>query len=172
MNIGGPALVDANYGAENVNYIVGNKGHKAWNSAPVSVAHPYGKREAKLYSTERYTLDTALTYKIPVPSWAIADVTTLHAETYFDAPGKRVFNIVINGVTVENNLDVFVSAGGKNKGLSRTFPSIRPVNGFITISFTKVVENPFVNAIDVLAFRAAAYAIPGREDGICTGPSK
>ncbi len=171
MNIGGPALVGPNFGAENVNYIIGNKGLKASTSAAVTTTSQYDADKIGLFATERYTRGANLTYKIPVPNVGVYTITTYHAETYFSAAGKRVFSIVMNGIAKEKNLDVFLAARGKNKAISRSFSEISPVNGFITISFTKGVENPVVNAIDVLGYRAQTLAVPGREDGTCHGPS-
>ncbi len=169
MNAGGPALGITNFGAENVNYIVENKGRKARTSVPVSV--PRSSHVGDLFQTEKYTLDSTLTYKVPVPNTGAYTVSTYHAETYFSAAGKRSFNIVINGVTMRKNLDVFVAAGGKNKALLVNFFDISPVDGFITISFTKVIQNPFVNGIQIYGYGAGNIAIGGLEDGSCKSQS-
>lgn len=57
------------------------------------------------------------------------------------------------------------------KPLFKQYPGIKSVGGFITVSFTKVVENPFVNGIYITGPGAGTRAIGGLEDGSCNSDS-
>lgn len=164
MNVGGPALPNINWGADNTNYIVeANKGIKAIAPAPVPVKGSWGPA----YLTHRWTKAKSLTYKIPVPAGTYK-VALLHAESFVSGVGKRTFGISINGDVKAAAYDVFAQAG-LNRALFKQYPGIKSVGGFITISFTKVVENPFINGIYITGPGAGTIAIGGPEDGKCRG---
>ncbi len=110
-----------------------------------------------------------MTYKIPVPEGKYT-VFTFHTEQYFNAPGKRVFNIVINGNIVKSKLDVYAATGGRNQPLVLIFPNIASVGGAITVSFTKDTQNPFVHALRIRGPGADTIAIAGNERGHCRYP--
>ena len=70
------------------------------------------------------------------------------AEIYFGGAGQRVFNIVINGTTVQPNFDVVAAAGGPFIAIDKTYP-VNVTAGQITISLVSVVENPKISAIEI-----------------------
>jgi hypothetical protein len=53
-------------------------------------------------------------YRIEVPPGGYK-IKILFCETYWDAEGQRVFSVKVNGSVVQNKLDVWKAAGGKNK---------------------------------------------------------
>ncbi len=81
MNIGGTGLWSGDFGGENKDYIDGSPGVAVESEGIGAVPGGY-----------RYAYEQDLTYRIPVPHGTYT-VTTYHAEQYFNAPGKRVFNI-------------------------------------------------------------------------------
>lgn len=69
------------------------------------------------------------------------------AEIFFGAVGKRIFNVTAEGIPVVGNLDIYQQVGDNA-------PHIEIVNrevtdGFLTIDFTPVIENPKISAIAV-----------------------
>uniref|UniRef100_UPI0035E40173 malectin domain-containing carbohydrate-binding protein n=1 Tax=Thermogemmatispora sp. TaxID=1968838 RepID=UPI0035E40173 len=65
------------------------------------------------------------------------------------APGKRVFNVAINGQSVLSNFDVYATAGYKT-ALQRQFTATANSSGQILISFTQgSADNPFINGIEI-----------------------
>ena len=99
-----------------------------------------------LYQSERYG---NLRYQFSVPN-GTHTVTLKFAEIYFNSPtpGKRVFNVAINGITVLSNFDIIAQAGAAFKALDESF--LVPVSaGTITIQFTSVVNNAKISAIDI-----------------------
>lgn len=100
-----------------------------------------------LYQTERWS-STTLTYNFTVPN-AAYNVKLKFAEIYFLNAGQRVFNIQINGTTVETNFDPAAAAGGSNTAVDRIYP-VSVTNGQISISLVPVVSNPKISAIEIL----------------------
>jgi hypothetical protein len=55
---------------------------------------------------------------------AVYDVTIFNAETWFDGPDQRVFDISAEGTVVVQNLDLYKAAGGKYKAVNSTFSAL------------------------------------------------
>ena len=83
---------------------------------------------------------------------ADADVNLYFVETYYQASGKRQFNVAINGATALTNFDIFASAGSKNKAVFKTFKTKVDAAGKILLSFEKgAADMPSVAAIEVIS---------------------
>eukprot|EP00171_Calliarthron_tuberculosum_P011169 IDg11169t1 len=154
LNAGGPEIAAIPAVADNLDYIKSGRGAVYTTTSNIYV--PPGSKLASLYNSERYTRDSELVYRIPAPPRAVLTVQTMHAETYHTSAGMRRFGITINGAVRRTDLDVFAEANGPNKGIVLSFYNIRAVKGFVTISFTKSLENPQVNAIRLLGPGVAA----------------
>lgn len=74
------------------------------------------------------------------------------AELAEKAPGKRLFNVLINGKQVLTDFDVFKETGALRKALVKEFPGITPDDkSLITVAVTKGKTNsPEINGIEVL----------------------
>lgn len=118
------------------------------------------------YQTLRWTSSKSLAYKIPMPA-AVFQVVLLHADPFMNATGQRTFHISINGNVKETACDAFAQVG-QNKPLLKTYSGIQSKSGFITISFTNITGNLFVNGIYITGHGASTLAIGGPEDGNCT----
>jgi malectin (di-glucose binding ER protein) len=88
-----------------------------------------------------------LQYQFTVPSGTYA-VTLKYAEIYFTSTGQRTFNVVINGTTVQTNFDIVAAAGGPFTAKDLTFSVT--ATSTITIQFVPVVQNPKINAIQIV----------------------
>jgi len=100
-----------------------------------------------LYQTERFSSNGTLEYTTTVANGQYS-VVLKFAEIYFSGPGQRVFNIIINGVTVESNFDPFAAAGGNYTAVDKTYP-VNVTGGAIDIRFVSVLQNPKVSAIEI-----------------------
>ena len=91
-----------------------------------------------------------MTYTIPVLPGGTYLVRLHFAETTVDAPGKRQFNVEINGTKVLADLDGFQEAG-KNKAVIKQIDSILPdSDGNIQLHFYKgAAGQPMVSAIEI-----------------------
>jgi len=104
-----------------------------------------------LYRAERYSMDSF--------SWPVSNgkyVVKLHfAETYegITGPGERVFSFNVQGHEFKD-FDVWVKAGGPLKAYVETVP-VEVTNGAIKVTFTPNVQNPQINAIEILPQSAA-----------------
>jgi hypothetical protein len=101
-----------------------------------------------LYQSERWN-STTLQYRFTVPNGNYT-VRLKFAEIYYSAPGMRIFNIILNGQTVDTHFDPLAAAGGQLRAIDRTYP-VNVTNGQIAIDLLPVVSNPKISAIEITA---------------------
>ena len=83
------------------------------------------------------------------------------AETYagITGPGQRVFSFTVQGHEFKD-FDIWVKAGGPRRAYIETVP-VEVTNGEFRIVFTPQVENPAINAIEIVPqTKAGAGAAP------------
>jgi hypothetical protein len=103
-------------------------------------------KDPGLYLTEHYSMDS---FSCSVPNGKY--VAKLHfAETFegISGAGQRVFSFNVMGHEFKD-FDVFVKAGGSNRAYIETVP-VEVTNGKFTITFTSNIENPEINAIELI----------------------
>ena len=114
-------------------------------SAASTTAAITGTSDPTLYQTERYG---NFSYNVPLPNGNYS-VTLKFAEIYWNAAGKRIFNVSMQGTQVISNLDIF-SKVGKNAAYDLTIPAA-VTNGTLNITFTTVTDNAKVSAVEVMS---------------------
>eukprot|EP00475_Leptophrys_vorax_P009219 TRINITY_DN1608_c0_g1_i1.p1 TRINITY_DN1608_c0_g1~~TRINITY_DN1608_c0_g1_i1.p1 ORF type:complete len:383 (-),score=70.82 TRINITY_DN1608_c0_g1_i1:149-1297(-) len=88
-------------------------------------------------------------YSINTGSAGTYNVTLHFAETYFNASGLRKFNAYVQCTLITSSyIDIFSSAGGRGKFWNKTV-STYTSNGYISISFSKYINNPIISGISV-----------------------
>jgi hypothetical protein len=110
--------------------------------------------DPEIYRGERYG---AMTYAVPVPPGRYT-VILRFAETWFGpnhpgggGAGERVFDILCNGVLLEQNLDVYREAGGSDQGYRKIFRHIEPnAQGKIVLTFAPKKNYAELNALEIL----------------------
>ena len=142
VNAGGGALTDSsgNTWSADTGFL---GGYTFSTSASIS-----GTTTPGLYQTERFNAPT-LQYTFSVPN-ATYTVNLKFAEIYFTTSGNRIFNIAINGSTVDANFDPCAAAGGPNRAVDRSY-SINVTGGQIAITLTGIANNPKISAIEILS---------------------
>ncbi|MBV9848760.1 MAG: glycoside hydrolase family 2, partial [Armatimonadetes bacterium] len=115
---------------------------------PIDTSAP-NAAPAQVYQSERWG---ECTYAIPVTPGRVYTVRLHFAETTYDAPGARKFNVDINGRRALTDYDVFADAGGRDRAVVKDFPSVRPdADGRIVIAFAKgSADQPKINGIQIL----------------------
>jgi malectin (di-glucose binding ER protein) len=89
-------------------------------------------------------------YTIPYFIAGSTHTVRLHfAETFFKTTGSRTFNVSINGTRVLTNFDIVASAGTINKAVIEQFTENASPSGDFVITFTSVVGNSLVSAIEI-----------------------
>jgi hypothetical protein len=104
-----------------------------------------GTTDDPLYQSERYG---NFSYAIPVANGDYL-VTLKFAEIYWTQSGKRVFNVLLEGVKVISHLDL-VAKVGANTAYNVTLP-VSVKDGKLNIKFQSVVDYAKVSAILVQA---------------------
>ncbi|WP_406039687.1 malectin [Micromonospora sp. NBC_00898] len=107
---------------------------------------------AALYSDERWDPSTApdMQWDFPVPAGQQVQVRLYLANRYSgtNTPGKRFFDVSIDGLVRLNDFDPVVEAGGTDRGTMRAFTVTS--DGNVDVDFGRVVENPLVQAIELV----------------------
>lgn len=99
-----------------------------------------------IYRTEHYSMES---FSYPVPNGKYT--VKLHfCETFegITGPGERVFSFNVEGKQF-NDFDVWVKAGGALRAYVETVP-VEVKDGKLDITFTPKIENPQINAIEIL----------------------
>lgn len=110
-----------------------------------------GTSDPALYQDQRYDAvgGAELHYQFAVPNGTY--LVRLHfAENYvpnFHA-GARVFDVDVEGVRRYSGLDIYAQVGGHAALVLETNATV--INGSLTIDFHHEVENPLINAIEVI----------------------
>jgi alcohol dehydrogenase (cytochrome c) len=124
-------------------------------SAPAGSASASGVTGAKdpgLFTSEHYSM-TAFSCKIPNGKYT---AKLYFSENYqgITAPGQRVFSFTVQGKEFKD-FDTWVKAGGPRRAYIETVP-VEVTNGEFRVTFTPKVENPAINAIEILPQEGAA----------------
>ncbi len=111
-----------------------------------------GTTNDTLFQTERYDVSTApdLRYSLALANGTY-QVNLYFAEIYSGAQsvGERIFDVLIEGALVFDNLDIFAEAGGFSALIKSADISV--TDGALTIDFRHGVQNPKISAIEVLS---------------------
>ena len=106
-----------------------------------------GTDSSVLYNGQRYG-DPSFSYQFAVPNGTYT-VTLKFAELFVTGPGMRLFDIAINGTTVETSFDIYATAGAMNTAIDRSYP-VDVSGGQIQIDFTQgSIQFPKVDAIQI-----------------------
>jgi hypothetical protein len=144
LNAGGSAVT----GFSADNYYSGGSTYST--TATVTTSGVTNAAPMAVYQTERFEWGS-FSYTIPgLTSGATYTVRLHFAEIYFDAAGKRQFNVAINGAQVLSAFDVFATAGGKYKAVVREFSTTANSSGQIVIAFSPILDNPKISGIQVI----------------------
>lgn len=101
--------------------------------------------DPRLYDSLR---EGEFSYRIPVPNGRYR-ITARFVEPTANAAGERVFDVDVNGKTVLKRLDVFAAAGGKLKGVERTFDAATK-DGTLLIAFRPSRGSALVSSLVVV----------------------
>jgi hypothetical protein len=103
-----------------------------------------GTEDDELYRTERFypTKGPRSRYSIPLPPGSYA-VTLCFTEFWFEGPGRRRFDVLIEGKTVLENYEP--PRARADRKTVKTAVS----DGSLDIEFRSVIENPNISAIEI-----------------------
>ncbi|WP_319459186.1 malectin domain-containing carbohydrate-binding protein [Micromonospora sp. RTP1Z1] len=147
----GPAWATDTVAAPSPYHNVGSSTKGYSTLAALDATVPAGT-PASLYSDERWDPSTApdLQWDFPVPAGQQVQVRLYLANRYTgtSTAGKRIFDVSIDGLVRLNDFDPVVGAGGTNRGTMRAYTITS--DGNVDVDFGRVVENPLVQAIELV----------------------
>jgi PKD repeat protein len=102
---------------------------------------------------------TEMAWHIPVSAGTKINVRLYFANRYSGTsqPGQRVFDVAIDGTTVLDHYDIVADAGDQI-GTMKSFPITS--DGTVDITFTHEVENPLIDAIEIVTQTAPPPSSP------------
>jgi beta-galactosidase len=126
-------------------YFTGGKG-RGLNAPdlPPSQRVTVAGEDAGLYDSFR---EGAFSYHVPVPRGRYR-VTLYFQEPTADKAGVREFDVFANGTSVLKSFDVYAAAGGKLKGVVRSFDAAARGDG-VQIEFRPKIGNALVTALSI-----------------------
>ncbi|MBI2908789.1 MAG: DUF2380 domain-containing protein, partial [Chloroflexi bacterium] len=98
---------------------------------------------------QKYRHGGAFSYAIPLSEAGDYTVKLKFNEPNYSAAGQRKFDVSLEGNLVLDDFDVYAAAGGRNIAVDRTF-TVAVSDGALNVSFTGVVNNALVSAIEVV----------------------
>lgn len=149
VNCGGPAYTDSKgqLWAADSNF---NSGTNTFaNNNAIS-----GTADSRLFQSERWGKAVIYSFSIPNGSYRL---NLLLAEIYWNSVGSRVFNVKLQGVTVDSNVDIFAQAGGSNIALIKSYNAVVS-NGTITLELDATgsnIDGAKCSAIEILPITAS-----------------
>ncbi len=105
-----------------------------------------GTADPVLFQAQRF-YNHAYTFAVPAGTYA---VRLRFAEFSVNGAGLRKFNVYVNTVLTDSNVDVWSLAGGQFKALDRSYPGIVMASaGNLTVQLSAWVDAPILNALEV-----------------------
>jgi alcohol dehydrogenase (cytochrome c) len=105
-----------------------------------------GAKDPDMFMTEHFGMDS-FACRIPNGSYT---ANLYFAETFdgISGPGDRVFSFNVQGHPFKD-FDVWAKAGGAYRPYEVTVP-VEVTNGVFRVDFTSKIENPEINAIEII----------------------
>ncbi len=108
-----------------------------------------GTNDPHIYQTEHWSMDSFIA-EVPNGKYTVR----MHfAETYegIDSEGPRVYEVKLQDAVVLKDFDISKATGGVQKALIKEFKGIAVSNGILRIDFVSKLQNPEINAIEIIA---------------------
>lgn len=150
-NVGGSAYTD-----DGGNVWAADTGFVGGATSTQGVGHTFGTTADTVYEDERFGNFT-YTFTGATPGNGRVVLHFSENQPATNAAGERLFNVVVNGVTVLTNWDTYVQAGNSQyKGVQKVIDMVVPANGVVTVQFVTVVNAAAVMAIEVFGYGTAS----------------
>ena len=118
-------------------------------------------KDPGMFLNEHYSMEAFAT-KVPNGKYL---AKLYFAETFegITGPGQRLFSYTVHGREFKD-FDIWVKAGGANRAYVESVP-VEVTNGEFRIAFKSQVENPEINAIELIPQAATTAAAPAAPTG-------
>ena len=155
-----PGSLQINSGGGTVGTFVADEDFSGGNTssvtATINTSGVTNPAPMAVYQSERWGV---FTYAIPNLTPGGGYQVRLHfAELAYEAAGKRIFNVAINGSTVLSNFDIFATAGASDKAVVEQFTTTADGTGTITISYQQgTADYPKSSGIEIIPLGSRLY---------------
>ncbi len=123
-------------------------GNGAGTGAAIDTSGIANPAPQSVYQTERWG---NFTYTLPGLTPGAVYTLRLHFAELYYGPGRRQFNVIVNGTQVLTNFDIAAVAGGANKAVIQSFSATANASGQIVVQFaTGAADAAKVDGLEVL----------------------
>ncbi len=112
-----------------------------------------------IYDSQRWAAHMTYTIDKLVPG-ARYRVRLHFVESFFEAAGKRLFDVSLNNVRVLSDFDIFRAAGGVNIAIVQQFVCTADAYGAIALALNASVNNASIAGIEIIADGASPPPAP------------
>ena len=140
INAGGGAIVDSAGRTWAADYAFSG-GRTFATQKPID-----GTSDDKIFQSERWGKPFSYAVNVPTGDY---DVRLYFAEIFFDQPGKRVFDIQIEGVTVRSQFDVLDVVPAFTAVVHNY--AVEVSDGVLNVAFVPTVQNAKLSGMEVIA---------------------
>jgi hypothetical protein len=156
INAGGAAVGGA--WAGDTDYAAGWSATSAVANA-IDTSRASSPAPQSVYQNQRWGVN--LTYTVPNLSANGAYTVRLHfVESFFNAAGRRVFNVNVNGSQKLSNFDVFAAAGAENRAVVEQFAVNANSSGQIIIQLIPGVNYPSIAGVEIVGGTSSSTPAP------------
>jgi len=146
INAGGGAYTDSNnnqWSEDNTSYITGSY------ETDFKTFDVQNTTDDDLYLTYHYGDNGApFSYNIPLPNGTY-DVNLYFTEVFFSGSNQRVFDVVLEGNLVIDDLDLVATVGSETAYIE-SFSNVAVDDGTLNIDFSSTVNNAIISAIEII----------------------
>jgi hypothetical protein len=122
-------------------YVAGGRLLYGWTSPDIDPSLKIEETEdEELYRSESWGDAENLAYVFKDLPKGLAKITLRFAEVTLSGPGRRVFDVALNGRTVLKDFDIAAAAGGIRRAIDRTFEVEAP-DGIVRITIPRRTVN-------------------------------
>lgn len=109
-------------------------GNASWPADTRNLAGVTDPAPATVYDEYRYGSDFTYTFT-GLGAGTGYDIRLHFLEGWHSTAGNRVFDVIVNGVTVIDDIDLITASGGKNVAFTQTINATADLSGQITVRF-------------------------------------
>jgi hypothetical protein len=92
----------------------------------------------------------SFSYNIPVPEVGAYTIILHMAELFWEVPGMRIFDVMLEGTVRLDDFDIVADVGGRYVAQSYTYTETI-TDGDVTLDFMAVTDMAQVSGIEVIA---------------------
>ena len=130
-------------------FTVQTRADSAYQACPRDIANADYAGQG-LYCSERlFEEGTKGGYEVMVPDEGVYEISLHFAEIYFDQPGQRIFDVLVEGRTIHSNFDIVQQSEGNGNTAVRIQTTQLITDGAVSIELRARTQNAKISGWEV-----------------------